>query len=91
MWRSVALVRTRVSDERIATIIRVKRITDLRTTSAVTSNSNTLLVTADVVPDCLCGPVVRVPGCCPRGSRIDPSATTFSEKQWVWNGVDSAS
>jgi hypothetical protein len=33
--------------------------------------------------DCLCGLVVRVPGSI-------PGAATFSDWQWVWNGVHSA-
>jgi hypothetical protein len=37
----------------------------------------------------LCGLVARVPGYRSRGPF--PGATTFSEKQWVWNGVHSAS
>jgi hypothetical protein len=40
MWRSVALVRTDVSEERIASIIEVTRICELRTL-AVTSNRRT--------------------------------------------------
>jgi hypothetical protein len=42
MWRRIDLVRIDVSAELIATIIRVKRISELRTL-AVTSNCNTLL------------------------------------------------
>jgi hypothetical protein len=38
MWRRVNPVRTDVSEERIASIIRVERISELGTTSAVTSN-----------------------------------------------------
>jgi hypothetical protein len=38
----VALVRTDVSEERIASIIRMTRIGELRTTLAVTSNRSTL-------------------------------------------------
>jgi hypothetical protein len=38
----VALVRTDVSEERIASIIRLIRISELGTTIAVTSNRNTL-------------------------------------------------
>jgi hypothetical protein len=38
----MALVRTDVSEERIASIIREKRISDLATTLAVTRNWNTL-------------------------------------------------
>jgi hypothetical protein len=50
----VALVRTDVSEERSASIIRVTRIGELETTLAVTSNWYTLrrlLVTANVVPN----------------------------------------
>jgi hypothetical protein len=61
MLRRVALVRTDVSEELSASIIRVKRICELGTTLAVTSNQHTLrrntkcnvrrlLVTAGVVP-----------------------------------------
>jgi hypothetical protein len=44
MLNYVALVRTDVSDERMAYIIRVTRISELGTTLAVTSNRNTLLI-----------------------------------------------
>jgi hypothetical protein len=44
----VALVTTDVSDEIVASIIRVERISELGTTQVVTSN---LLVTANVVPN----------------------------------------
>jgi hypothetical protein len=43
MLRRVALVRTDVSDELSASFIRVRRISELRTTLAVTSNRRTLL------------------------------------------------
>jgi hypothetical protein len=43
MLRRVALVRTDISEERIAYIIRVTRIGELGTTLAVTSNRRTLL------------------------------------------------
>jgi hypothetical protein len=42
MLRHVALVRTDVSEERSASIIRVTRIGELGTTLAVTSNRRTL-------------------------------------------------
>jgi hypothetical protein len=42
--RSVALVRTDVSEELSASFIRVTRIGELGTTIAVTSNRHTLLV-----------------------------------------------
>jgi hypothetical protein len=42
MWRGVALVRTDVSEERIAPIIRAKRMSELRTL-AVNSNCQSLL------------------------------------------------
>jgi hypothetical protein len=38
MLRGVALVRTDVSEERSASFIRVKRLSELGTTAAVTSN-----------------------------------------------------
>jgi hypothetical protein len=47
MWCRVAFVRTDVSEERTASIIRVERIRGIRTTLAVTSN------TANVVPSSL--------------------------------------
>jgi hypothetical protein len=57
MLRRMALVRTDVSEERIASIIRVTRIGELGTTLAVTSNrrigissQRRLLVTASIVP-----------------------------------------
>jgi hypothetical protein len=46
----VALVRTDVSEERIVSIIRVRRIDELGTTLAVTSSVLRLLVTANLVP-----------------------------------------
>jgi ABC-type molybdate transport system permease subunit len=49
MLHRVALIRTEVSDELIASFIRVTRIGELGTTLAVTSNRRTLLVTASVV------------------------------------------
>jgi hypothetical protein len=50
MLRRVALVRTDVSEERSASIIRVTRIGELGIMLAVTSNQRTrLLVTANVV------------------------------------------
>jgi hypothetical protein len=48
MLRRAALVRTDVSDERIASIIRVTRIGEVRKTSAVTRSALRLLVTANV-------------------------------------------
>jgi hypothetical protein len=56
MLRSVALVRTDVSEECSVSFIRVSRIGELGTTLAVTSNRRTLrrnsllLVTASVIP-----------------------------------------
>jgi hypothetical protein len=52
MLRPVALIRTDVSEELSASIIRVRRIGELGTTLAVTSNRivHRLLVTANVVP-----------------------------------------
>jgi hypothetical protein len=49
MLRCVALVRTGVSEELSAYIIRVTRIGELGTMLAVTSNQLWLLVTADVL------------------------------------------
>jgi hypothetical protein len=54
MLRRVALVRTDVSKELSASIIKVTRIGELGTTLAVTSNRSMvrrLLVTANVVPN----------------------------------------
>jgi hypothetical protein len=39
----------------------------------------------------LCGLVVRIPGYRSRGQGSVPFDTSFSEKEWVWNGVNSAS
>jgi hypothetical protein len=51
MLRRVAFVRTDVLEERSAFFIRVTRLGELGTTSAVTSNRRTLLLdTANVVP-----------------------------------------
>jgi hypothetical protein len=53
MLRRVAIVRTEVSEELSASIIRVTRISKLRTTLAVTSNRRSgrqVLVTANVIP-----------------------------------------
>jgi hypothetical protein len=52
MLRSVALVRTDVSEELSTSLIRVTRIGELGTTLAVTSNRCTL-VTASIVPSSL--------------------------------------
>jgi hypothetical protein len=41
--------------------------------------------------DRLCGLVVRVPGYRPIDPGSIPVTTRFPEKQWVWNGVHSAS
>jgi hypothetical protein len=49
MLRLVALVRTDVSEERIASIIKVTRKGELGTAVAVTSNRNTHAFTANVV------------------------------------------
>jgi hypothetical protein len=50
MLRRVAHVRTDVSEELSASIIRVTRIDELGTTLAVTSNGRRLLVTVNIVP-----------------------------------------
>jgi hypothetical protein len=49
MLPRVALVRTDISEERIASIIRAKSISELRTTLAVTSNSKRYEVSGDTV------------------------------------------
>jgi hypothetical protein len=41
--------------------------------------------------DRLCGLVVRVPAYGSRRPGSIPGATRLSDKQWVWNGVHSAS
>jgi hypothetical protein len=38
-----------------------------------------------------CGPEIRVSGHKSRDPDSIPGATRFSEKYWVWNGVNSAS
>jgi hypothetical protein len=50
MLRRVALVRTDVSEERIASVINVTRIGELGTTLAVTSNRRTLRRNTNVLP-----------------------------------------
>jgi hypothetical protein len=50
MLRHVTLVRTDVSDELSASIIRVTRIGEVGTTLAVTNNRRRFLATANVVP-----------------------------------------
>jgi hypothetical protein len=45
----------------------------------------------EILPDRLCGLVVRVPGYRFRGQIPIPGDTRFSEKLWVWNGIHSAS
>jgi hypothetical protein len=47
MWFRVAIVRTDVAEERIASIIRKKGIRELGTTLTITSNRNTLRRNAD--------------------------------------------
>jgi hypothetical protein len=42
MWQNVELVRTDVSEERIASIIRVTRIGELRTALALAASSSTV-------------------------------------------------
>jgi hypothetical protein len=49
MFRRVFLVRTDVSEERIASIIRVTRIAELGTTLAITSNGSILQFTSGFV------------------------------------------
>jgi hypothetical protein len=44
-----------------------------------------------IIPDRLCDLEVSVLGYKSRRPGSIPSATRFSEKQWVWNGVHSAS
>jgi hypothetical protein len=44
-----------------------------------------------IYSDRLCGLLVRVPGYRYRGAGSIPGAIRFSEKQWVWNEVQSAS
>jgi hypothetical protein len=39
----------------------------------------------------LCGLVFRVPGYRSRGQCSIPGAARFTVKQWVWNGIHSAS
>jgi hypothetical protein len=50
MLRRVAHVRTDVSEERIASITRVKRFGELGTTLPVTSNQRMLQQTTEAVP-----------------------------------------
>jgi hypothetical protein len=50
LLRHVALVRTDVSEQLSASVIRLTRIGELGATLAVTSNRRTLLVTASLFP-----------------------------------------
>jgi hypothetical protein len=50
-----------------------------------------VLAYVDGVRDRLCGLVATAPGYRSIGPGSIPGATRFSEKQWVWNGVHSAS
>jgi hypothetical protein len=50
-----------------------------------------ILVYILIYHDRLCGLVVRVPGYRYSGPGSIPGATRYSEKQWVWNGIHSAS
>jgi hypothetical protein len=49
MWRLVALARSDVSEERVASIFRILRISELVTSLAVSVGN--LLVTANAVPN----------------------------------------
>jgi hypothetical protein len=51
MSRRMALIRTDISEEPIATIIRVTRISELGTTLAIIRSVLRLLVTANIVPN----------------------------------------
>jgi hypothetical protein len=44
-----------------------------------------------VMVECLCGLVVRVPGYRSKGPGLILGVTRLSDKQWVWNGVQSTS
>jgi ABC-type taurine transport system substrate-binding protein len=60
MLRRVALVGTKVSKERITSIIRVTRIGELGTTLAVTSNRRTLPILATLMVEALCSSEILV-------------------------------
>jgi hypothetical protein len=49
MLRRVALVRTNVSEERSASIIRITRMDELGTTLAITSNRRTLRIAVNSI------------------------------------------
>jgi hypothetical protein len=69
VWRCVALVRSDVSEERIASVIRVKRIIELGTTLALTSNCR----------ECYC----RVMPCSFLGT-YRRFGVTWYNVLWVW-------
>jgi hypothetical protein len=48
------------------------------------------LIVLSLDVDRLCGLVVKVPGYRSRGPGSTAGTTRFSEKEWVWNGANSA-
>jgi hypothetical protein len=70
---------------------RVENIFSLFRRAVITGIGRFLQSRCWVKADHLCGLVVRVPGYRSRGPRSIPGATRFSEKQWVRNGLHSAS
>jgi hypothetical protein len=93
MWRRVALGRTEVLEERIASIIRVRRISELETTLAVTSNCSNvlqLIATANTVPSYLILSTLMMeairssePSVLTRTTRHHIPKMTFFSVRWV--------
>jgi hypothetical protein len=59
--------------------------------ATVATKHRYLCTVVHILTAMLCGLAVRVPGYRSRGPGSIPGLTKFSENQWVWNGVHSAS
>jgi hypothetical protein len=90
IWQKFVDVSEECASIFIKYVFSVISVTVHRTTSDVTPQ-DTLVSVVTAESDRLCGLVVRVPGYRTRGSGSVPGATRFSKKEWVWNGVHSAS
>jgi hypothetical protein len=89
MLRRVGLVRTDVSEELSASIIRITRISELGTTLAVSSNRCTLrrlLVTATVYSNtCYCCWMCWVESSCEVGNELSGSIKCWESTEWLHN------
>jgi hypothetical protein len=79
MLRRVALARTDVSEEHIASIIRVKGISELGTTLAVTSNRRTLRRNAILVT------LISLLVCCLKTYKYERNYNVDSNSVWPRN------